>query len=181
MLDMRSVLLVTLLMTVPVASVWGQGIGWAAVDRLIESAAPNVPAITTDSLAERLSDSSAVRPVLLDARSAEEYAVSHLNGARRVDPEATSFPELDSLSRETPIVVYCSVGVRSAKIAKRLRDQGYTHAVNLQGSIFRWANQGRPVMREGRPVHAVHPYSRLWGTLLNDDLHAYTPEAASGE
>ena len=156
-----------------------QNLGWTAVNQMIASDFPEVPLITTDSLAERLSDTTAPRPVLLDARSPEEYAVSHLPDARRVDPTAQTFPDLDSLSRDTPIVVYCSVGYRSARITTRLQEQGFTQVANLKGSIFRWANEGRPIVRNDKPVRAVHPYDRTWGTLLNDDLHAYTPTAAA--
>jgi len=175
MTALRPFLLVFVMSVLPTSPIFGQSIGWSMVDRLVESAAPNVPMITTDSLAQRLQDAGQERPVLLDARSAEEYAVSHLKGAQRVDPEATTFPTLERLPRDAPIVVYCSVGVRSAKVAKRLRDHGFRRAVNLRGSIFRWANEGRPVVRDGTPVRAVHPYSRLWGTLLDDELHAYDP------
>jgi rhodanese-related sulfurtransferase len=152
-----------------------QDLGWTAVNQMIASDFPDAPLITTDSLAERLSDPTAPRPVLLDARSPEEYAVSHLPDARRVDPQAEAFPDLDTLSRDTPIVVYCSVGYRSARVTTRLREQGFTNAANLEGSIFRWANEGRTVVRDSTPVRSVHPYDRTWGTLLNDPLHAYAP------
>lgn len=152
---------------------------WRAVDRMISSEFPDVSMIATDSLATRLSDSSAVRPVLLDARSADEYAVSHLPGARRIDPTAETFPQLDSLSRDRPIVVYCSVGYRSARVASRLQSQGFTHVANLRGSIFQWANEGRAVVRDGRPVSAVHPYDSTWGRLLNEELHTTTPPPSS--
>jgi rhodanese-related sulfurtransferase len=152
-----------------------QDLTWTAVDHMIEADYPEVSFISTDSLAERLSNQTAPRPVLLDARSPEEYAVSHLPGARRVDPTATTFPELDTLSRDTSVVVYCSVGYRSARIATRLQDQGFTNVRNLRGSIFRWANEGRPVVRNDTPVRAVHPYDRTWGTLLNASLRAYSP------
>lgn len=170
---------VFLLAALAVPATHAQSIGWDAVERMVESAAPGAPALTTDSLAARLRDTTQRRPVLLDARSAEEYAVSHLPGALRVDPEATAFPQLDTLAADAPIVVYCSVGVRSAKVTQRLRRQGFTNAANLRGSIFRWANEGRTVVRDGTPVEAVHPYSRLWGLLLKNDLHAYAPEDAS--
>jgi len=152
-----------------------QDLTWTAVHQMIEADYPSTPFITTDSLAERLSDSAAARPVLLDARSPEEYAVSHLPDARRVDPKAETFPALDALSRDTAIVVYCSVGYRSARITKRLREHGFRNVSNLRGSIFRWANEGRPIVRGGTPVRAVHPYDRSWGMLLNDRLHAYSP------
>jgi rhodanese-related sulfurtransferase len=152
-----------------------QELTWKAVDHMIASDFPEASFITTDSLAERLSDTTTARPTLLDARSPEEYAVSHLPGAHRVDPTAPTVPALDTLSRDAPIVVYCSVGYRSARVTTRLQEQGFTNVRNLRGSIFRWANEGRPVVRDGTPVRAVHPYDRTWGRLLNDSLHAYTP------
>ena len=145
---------------------------WRAIDRMIEANFPDAPTITTDSLAQRLADTTATRPVLLDARSTEEYAVSHLPGAHRVPPDADPIAGLDTLSQDTPIVVYCSVGYRSARVTAQLRKQGFTDVSNLKGSIFRWANEGRTVVRDGNPVRAVHPYDNTWGRLLNDDLHA---------
>lgn len=146
---------------------------------MIASQFPEIRTIATDSLAERLSDSTSTEPMLLDARSPEEYAVSHLPGARRIDPEADSFPELDSLSANHPVIVYCSVGYRSARVASHLQRQGFSNVANLQGSIFRWANEGRTVVRDGRPVRAVHPYDSTWGRLLNQDLHATAPPTHS--
>ncbi len=75
-----------------------QDLRWSAVERMIETDFPGVPRITTDSLAARLADSTTAPPVLLDARTDEEVAVSHLPGARRIDPKADRYPALDSLS-----------------------------------------------------------------------------------
>lgn len=154
-----------------------QDLTWRAVNHMIASEYPDVPTISTDSLATRLDEGGQPRPLLLDARAPEEYAVSHLPGARRVDPAADAYPALDSLAPDTPIVVYCSVGYRSAGVAQALRRQGFAHVANLEGSIFRWANEGRPVYRDGAPVAAVHPYDATWGRLLTDSLRAYTPSA----
>jgi rhodanese-related sulfurtransferase len=136
---------------------------------------PGAPSIPADALAARLDGPDA--PLLLDVRQEEEYAVSHLPGARRVEPEAEALPpELLALPRDTPIVAYCSVGYRSAALVERLRAEGFTRAENLEGSIFRWANEGRPVVRDGREVAEVHPYGRAWGVLLDRGLHAWRPE-----
>ncbi len=156
-----------------------QDLKWSAVNRMIAADFPDVPTLTTDSLAARLADSTAPRPLLLDARSAEEYAVSHLPGARRVSPTPDSIAGLDTLSRDRPIVVYCSVGYRSARVTTHLRSQGFSNVRNLEGSLFRWANEGRPVVRNGTPVQAVHPYDATWGTLLNDPLHCRSPGSCS--
>ncbi|MFB6272573.1 MAG: rhodanese-like domain-containing protein [Salinibacter sp.] len=170
-------LVASLLFLVAVQTGCSQDLTWQAVRHMIAADYPNVPSISTDSLAEQLSDDTAPKPILLDARSPQEYAVSHLRGAQRVDPGAGTYPALDTLAANRPIVVYCSVGYRSAGVTQTLREQGFAAVVNLGGSIFRWANEGRPVYRAGRRVEAVHPYDTSWGQLLADSLHVYQPPA----
>ncbi len=153
-----------------------QDLAWSTVLESIRRDYPTVPQLSTDSLAAWLADSTATPPVLLDVREPDEYAVSHLRGALRVAPDSFSVAQLDSLPRDTPIVAYCSVGYRSAAVVQRLREAGYTRAVNLEGSLFRWANEGRPVYRDGAPVREVHPYNRLWGRLLDESRRARLPD-----
>lgn len=149
-------------------------LSWRAVDALIERDFPAVTSISTESLAAWLATSTRVPPLLLDAREPEEYAVSHLPGARRIDPDvsaealAAALPE--DLDPHRPVVVYCSVGYRSARVADRLAAVGVRDVRNLEGSIFRWANEGRPVVRDGELVQTVHPYDGTWGRLLHRDL-----------
>jgi rhodanese-related sulfurtransferase len=146
---------------------------WSAVDALIEQDFPDVPSVTTAELAALLNGPKYV--VLLDARAEEEYAVSHLEGAHRV----TSVAEVRTALRGTPedavIVAYCSVGYRSARLADALRADGIDNVVNLQGSIFAWANEGRAVYQGERPVRRVHPFDDRWGMLLSPPLHAVEP------
>ena len=59
--------------------------------------------------------------------------------------------------------------------AARLREAGFAHVENLRGSIFEWANEGRPVVRDGREVEAVHPYDAVWGRLLAPERRADLP------
>ena len=151
-----------------------------AVETAVRARYPEVPVVTTRELAEALGDSVRA-PLVLDARAMEEFAVSHLPGARRVDPDASA-PELrDALtevSDEREIVVYCSVGYRSARIAERLREAGFENVASLEGSIFRWANEGRPLARGDTPTDAVHPYNAAWGKLLRPERRATTADSA---
>jgi rhodanese-related sulfurtransferase len=110
--------------------------------------------------------------VLLDVRTSDEWNVSHLSGARRVEPNASAESATTGLAKETPIVTYCAVGYRSGEMAERLRAAGFTNVRNLEGSIFQWANEHRPLVRRDQPVTQVHPYSNFWGRLLNDDVRA---------
>lgn len=160
---------------VPGFSGCAQQQSWEAVDRMIASDFPDVHHISTDSLALWLADTTRPVPLILDARKPEEYAVSHLPGAIWIDPDATDFSFLDSLDHGAGIVAYCSVGYRSSGLAERLEEAGFENVFNLRGSIFQWANEGRSVYRDGKEVKEVHPYDRLWGTLLDRELRAYKP------
>lgn len=148
---------------------------WPAVLQAIEVAHPDVRRVTTDSLSAWMNTVSVPQPLLLDIRTPEEYAVSHLNGAIRIDPETDDFGALDTLDRDAPIVAYCSVGFRSSATASKLQAAGFTNVTNLEGSIFRWANEGRPVYRAGRQVREVHPFDGAWGRLLDAELRTSVP------
>ena len=132
---------------------------------------PNVEWITTEEFAQWLADPLKPQPILLDARSEAEYAVSHLRASQRIEPNE---PDLATFteSKDKPIVVYCSVGYRSARIAEHLQQAGFSVVYNLEGSIFQWANEGRPVFKDDRPTILVHPYNALWGNLLNPEYRA---------
>ena len=153
--------IVVLMTTMPV---FAQGIGWGIVNAKIRREFPDVPRMQTSELADILNKPNDPKPLLLDVRTKAEFAVSHLAGATRVEPGA-DISKL-ALPEDKPIVTYCSVGYRSAAMAKKLRAAGYPHVSNLEGSIFRWANENRPLVHAGQPTDKVHPYNGLWGTLV---------------
>lgn len=122
--------------------------------------------LTTEELANWLINPVKEKPIILDARSEAEYKISHITNAVRIDtisPDLTIFREI---SRDREIVVYCSVGYRSATIAHQLQQAGFNQVYNLEGSIFKWANEGRPICKDNRLTEFVHPYNVLWGKLL---------------
>lgn len=128
---------------------------------------PDVRQVSPDDLATWLADDTRARPQLLDVREPDEYAVSHLPGAIRIDPDAPAAAVLAHIDPGRPVVAYCSVGYRSSVLVQRLRDAGFTQAVNLEGSIFAWANEGRPLESEGRRVTIAHPYDTTYARLLD--------------
>ncbi len=154
----------------------GRPLAFDVVRRMTARKFPQVEWIGAEELARWREDPRGPRPVVLDARTAEEYAVSHLRDAVRIDPYQPSLQPLQGFPQDTAIVVYCAVGYRSARVAHFLGRQGYGNVYNLDGSLFRWANQGRPIFRDGQPAALVHPYDRLWGLLLASDYRARVPE-----
>ena len=151
-------------------------IGWSLVNAKIRRDFPAVRRITTVELAEWINDPRRSQPFLLDVRERAEFEVSHLPRAHHVAPDAPASTVHQPI--DLPIVTYCSVGYRSGAFAERLRAAGFTNVVNLEGSIFRWANEGRPLFRHQRQVEMVHPYNRTWGLLLKNEHRAKV--AASG-
>lgn len=148
---------------------------WEKLSEQLRTRYPEVRQISVPELAAWLADPERPQPLLLDVRQEEEFRISHLPGAVRVEPRSTHPRLPEETTPETPIVAYCSVGQRSSAIASRLTALGYTNVTNLEGSIFAWANAGHPVVRNGDEVHEVHPYNARWGRLLRKDLRAEVP------
>ena len=153
----------------------GRPIAFAIVKRQTAKKFPEVTWVDGATLARWRSDSTRPPPVVLDARTETEFSVSHLADAARIDPYRPLLRPLKGLPLSEPIVVYASVGYRSARVAHWLRAQGYTNVQNLEGGIFRWANEERPVFRQGAPTTEVHPYQPRWGLMLESDHRIVAP------
>ncbi len=135
---------------------------------------PDVKVITTEALAQTVVPDSLL---ILDVRSPAEYAVSRIPGAQRVDDAASWIVGEGALAhRDRPIVVYCSVGVRSASFARALQDAGFRDVRNLDGSLFAWASENRPVVNDAGPASGVHPYDYWWGQYLPRHFWRWTTE-----
>ena len=144
---------------------------------MVRSRFPEVPQLQTAELADWLANPHREPPLLLDVRTEPELKVSDLSGAVRVDPSAKGIQLRPFLDHHRPIVVYCSVGYRSSDLATRLRAAGQTNVSNLEGSIFAWANEDRPLVTgSNQPVHIVHPYNPTFGKLLRRDCWPETWE-----
>ena len=112
--------------------------------------------------------------LFLDAREKKEYDVSHINGAKWVGYDNFKMKRMSGVTKNKEIVIYCSVGYRSEKIAERLEKSGYTNVKNLYGSIFEWVNQGHPVYtNSGKKTMKVHAYDKEWGQWLRKGQKVY--------
>ncbi|HJN28142.1 MAG TPA: rhodanese-like domain-containing protein [Candidatus Latescibacteria bacterium] len=150
---------------------------WPMVKEGIRQRFPQVRQISTAQLASWLAHSDTLQPLLFDVRATQEYAISHLRGARQMSPVQDEAllneplqddPLAGGIALDRPIVLYCSVGYRSARMAEMLQERGYTNVVNLEGSLFTWANESRPLVdAQGRSTTLVHPYDEACSGLLD--------------
>ncbi|MBD2448440.1 rhodanese-like domain-containing protein [Nostoc sp. FACHB-152] len=151
-----------------------QSLAFSLLKLLIRLSFPTVNQISTEKFAEWLADSAKQQPFVLDARSPAEYAVSHIKTSVRIDPVVPDITALSTVSKNTPIIVYCSVGYRSAKVAQQLDREGFIQIFNLSGGIFQWANEERPMFKDNEhSSQLVHPYNAIWGNFLK---HSYRAE-----
>ena len=143
---------------------------WATVNSAVRAKYGSVEHLSTSELARWIQTDSVPVPVLIDSREPEEFDVSHLRGAVVAPDLRAALEAISALGKDHPIVVYCSVGYRSGALAQGLQEKGWTNVFNLEGSIFKWANEGRPVFDGDTRVFRVHPYNHTWGTLLDKRL-----------
>ncbi|MCU1455350.1 MAG: moeB [Acidimicrobiales bacterium] len=82
--------------------------------------------------------------VVLDVREPDEYEQGALPGALHI-PRGTleTSIEMRVPDHETPLVVYCAGGTRSAFAAKTLTELGYTDVVSVVGGFNKWKDEGR--------------------------------------
>ena len=82
---------------------------------------------------------------LLDVRTPEEYAVSHIEGALNLNVMDASFATaVDSLDKNEPVYVYCRSGRRSKKAADVLVGKGYK-VLELASGFNGWTQAGYAV------------------------------------
>ena len=96
--------------------------------------------------AELIADTTVV---ILDVRTASEFAEGHIKGAILIDQGQPDFMEIAkaALTTDKTIAVYCRTGRRSANAAGKLADIGYK-CVNLKGGIIGWEKTGMPVAKD---------------------------------
>lgn len=98
---------------------------------------------------------------ILDTREEEEYDVSHLKNARHVGYIWFDMRTIYDIPMDANVVLYCTVGSRSEKIAGKLLAAGYKNVYNLYGGIFEWINERNPVYkRNGVQTSEIHTYDK---------------------
>ena len=123
-----------------IAIVLGALVATAALAEDPEST--KVPSISAAELQARRDSRAA--PVVIDVRTAEEYASGHIPGAVNVpfDQVAQRIAEIDA---PHGVALYCMVGPRARKGESALLAAGYEKVLHLEGGLAAWLAAGLPV------------------------------------
>ncbi|MDX8552134.1 rhodanese-like domain-containing protein [Tenacibaculum sp. 1B UA] len=139
----------------------------------------SVPYISISELQKKMPFDSAQGNgiIILDAREPKEFEVSHIKNAMCV---GYNFFNLENTLKKLPknkntkIVVYCSLGIRSEDIAEKLRKENYTNVFNLYGGIFKWKNKGNTIVNlQNKPTEKVHAFNKEWSKWLHKGEKIY--------
>jgi len=95
------------------------------------------------SIEAQAQHTSSDAPLFVDVREPDEWEEGHIPGAIHVTRGRLE-SRIEGLvpDRERPLVVYCSVGSRSAFATKALAEMGYEDVVSLAGGFNDWKRNG---------------------------------------
>lgn len=113
---------------------------------LIENLKNPHDTIPVGDLNARLAESS--KPLVIDIRSPEHYAESHIPGAVNIPQEELprrggELPE----DRDAPIVTVCNIGKFSKHATLLLKSKGYRNVRSAKGGLNEWVRKGLPTTK----------------------------------
>jgi rhodanese-related sulfurtransferase len=88
--------------------------------------------------------------VVIDVREADEWRAGHASGAIHLSRgllEGSIEEKVPNV--DTPILLYCAGGNRSALAADNLQKMGYTNVASLTGGFAEWQKARLPVVPGG--------------------------------
>ena len=86
-------------------------------------------------------------PVVIDVRTAEEYATGHIPGAVNIPHEQIA-DRISEVEAEHGVALYCMVGPRARMGEAALLGSGYTSVFHIEGGLAAWQASGLPVERD---------------------------------
>lgn len=112
--------------------------------QIVEDAKKRIREVSIDDVKTKLDRREQF--LLVDVREESEYAQDHLPGAIHLGKGVIErdieqrLPQLDS-----PVVLYCGGGYRSALAADNLQKMGYTNVLSMDGGIRGWREKNLPL------------------------------------
>lgn len=114
--------------------------------RIAEDARKRIREVSIDDVKAKLDRRE--KFLLIDVREESEYGKDHLPGAIHLGKGVIErdieerVPDLDS-----PMILYCGGGFRSALATDNLQKMGYTHVLSMDGGIRGWREKGFPLVK----------------------------------
>ena len=116
---------------------------FSVVDEFLQSIPSGYYAVQQiGALKGMLQDQAAL---LIDVREPSEFRRGHIPGAMNI-PLRSLTDNLDKISKDHPVVLYCSSGYRTAMGVMALEMLGYSNVRGFPPSIQGWKAGGEPIV-----------------------------------
>jgi len=115
--------------------------------KIVDDARSRIKETDVDEVKERLDRGD--KFLLVDVREESEFAKDHLPGAIHLGKGVIErdiegrVPDLN-----TPMVLYCGGGFRSAMAADNLQKMGYTNVISMDGGVRGWREKNFPMTKK---------------------------------
>jgi rhodanese-related sulfurtransferase len=86
---------------------------------------------------------------VIDLRAAGEFSNGHIVGAMNL-PESGLKNDTSALEphRQRPLLLYCTTGMVSGRMARALKKQGFAKPFSLKGGVSAWQQENFPLTRD---------------------------------
>ncbi len=115
--------------------------------KIVDDAKSRIQQTDVDEVREKLDRGKEF--MLIDVREESEFAKDHLPGAIHL---GKGIIERDIEGRvpdlNTPMVLYCGGGFRSAIAADNLQKMGYTNVLSMDGGVRGWREKNFPMTKK---------------------------------
>jgi len=103
--------------------------------------------IVSPNDAESIIESPPAGLVVLDVRTADEFAAGHLEGATMIDFYGDDFAnQIEALDPNVPYLLYCHSGNRSGATRDLMSKLGFSDVADIDGGILAWSQAGLPIV-----------------------------------
>jgi len=114
--------------------------------KIVDDAKTRIRRTTTDAVKAKLDGGDSF--LLIDVREESEFAADHLPAAVHLGKGIIERDiEARVLDLDTPMILYCGGGFRSALAADNLQKMGYTNVISMDGGIREWRERGYPLVK----------------------------------
>lgn len=102
------------------------------------------------------------KPQIIDARSAEEFAINHINGAVNFNLESANYAKsVAQLDKSKPVFIYSIRAGRSGQLANELLKNGFSVVHDLDGGIGAWIGGGKPYYFNSKSKLSLAEYQKV--------------------
>lgn len=103
----------------------------------------NHSSLSLDSFYSKIK--SQKNPQIVDARTSEEFALNHIEGAINFNLQSENYAQsVAKLDKSKPVFIYSIGAGRSVALEKELLKNGFSEAYSLEGGIANWIGNGKP-------------------------------------